>query len=316
MTKRRKTSQKHSKWPEQHGIQTIKTAEKDIKITHTHTVKSTAKAAAKQAPKNIRGKTQRNLPDQIVDLFLALIFIGDLKPGDRLPSELALTEILRVNRSSLRMAMRVLVRLSVIESNRGSGLIVLDYKTHAGINFITELIRISELDLGSRFILEMLDSAPDFFELLMNASKENRDDSSYVNYIATLEQKITYLKGGSSPHELAKLDIRMQDDASANFKNPLYRAAYNSLVPIRNYLMERYYAMGGDRLSHAEKQKTLCMALLTKEISNDEFKERFRQLLSDEINAFRDYLAILPKEPRLLVSPLQHYPELVSLIQK
>lgn len=283
---------------------------------HKDAVKSAANAVAKQAPKNICGKPQRNLPDQIVDLFLALIFIGDLKPGDRLPPELALTEILRVNRSSLRMAMRVLVRLKVIESNRGSGLIVLDYKTHAGIHFITELIRIPELDLGSRFILEMLDSAPDFLELLMNASIENRGDSSNVNYIATLEQQITYLKGGSSPHELAKLDIRRQDGASANFKNPIYRAAYNSLVPIRDYLMERYYAMGGDRLSHVENQKTLCMALLTKEISEDEFRERFRQLVSDEVNVFRDYLAILPKEPRLLVSPLQHYPELVSLIQK
>lgn len=277
---------------------------------------SAAKDVAKQVLMNIRGKTQRNLPDQIVDLFLALIFIGDLEPGDRLPAELALTGILRVNRSSLRMAMRVLVRLKVIESNRGSGLIVLDYKTHAGINFITELIRIPELDLGSRFILEILDSAPEFLELLMNASIENRAASSHFNYIATLEQKISYLKGGSSPRELAELDMRMQDDASAKFKNPIYRAAYNSLVPIRDYLMERYYAMGGDRLSHVENQKTLSMALLTKEISQDEFRERFRQLVSEEVNLFRDYLANLPKEPRLLVSPLHHYPELVSLIQK
>jgi len=263
---------------------------------------------------NIKGNRQRNLPDQIVDLFLALIFMGDLKPGDRLPPELALTEILRVNRSSLRMAMRVLVRLRVIESNRGSGLIVLDHQAHAGINFITELIRIPELDLGSRFMLEMLESAPEFIELLMNASIKNRDSGSHFKYIATLEQQISYLKGGSNPSELARLDIQMQDAASASFKNPIYRSAYNSLAPIRGYLMERYYSMGGDRLSYVENQKALQLAFLAKEISQDELMERFQQLVSEAVDEFRDYLANLPKEPRLLVSPLQHYPEMVSLI--
>jgi len=281
---------------------------------HEHAIKSSGRAAAKHNPMNIKGNRQRNLPDQIVDLFLALIFMGDLKPGDRLPPELALTEILRVNRSSLRMAMRVLVRLRVIESNRGSGLIVLDYQAHAGINFITELIRIPELDLGSRFMLEMLESAPEFIELLMNASIKNRDSGSHFKYIATLEQQISYLKGGSNPSELARLDIQMQDAASASFKNPIYRSAYNSLAPIRGYLMERYYSMGGDRLSYVENQKALQLAFLAKEISQDELMERFQQLVSEAVDEFRDYLANLPKEPRLLVSPLQHYPEMVSLI--
>ena len=78
--------------------------------------------------------------------------------------------------------------------------------------------------------------------------------------------------------------------------------------------MERYYSMGGDRLSYVENQKALQLAFLAKEISQDELMERFQQLVSEAVDEFRDYLANLPKEPRLLVSPLQHYPEMVSLI--
>lgn len=242
--------------------------------------------------------------------------MGDLKPGDRLPPELALTEILRVNRSSLRMAMRVLVRFRVIESNRGSGLTVLDHQAHAGINFITELLRIPELDMGSSFILEMLESAPEFIELLLNASIKNSGVDRNLTYIATLEQKISYLKSGSNPGELARLDIQMQDNASASFKNSIYRSAYNSFAPIRDYLMELYYSMGGDQLSYVENEKALSLAFLTQGIGEDEFRERFRQLVSDAVDEFRDYLTDLPKEPRLLVSPLQHYPEMVSLNSK
>jgi hypothetical protein len=80
--------------------------------------------------------------------------------------------------------------------------------------------------------------------------------------------------------------------------------------------MKLYYSMGGDQLSYVENEKALSLAFLTQGIGEDEFRERFRQLVSDAVDEFRDYLTDLPKEPRLLVSPLQHYPEMVSLNSK
>lgn len=258
-------------------------------------------------------QAQRNLPDQIVDLFLALIFIGDLKPGDRLPPELQLTKILRVNQSSLRMAMRVLVRMKVIKSTRGSGLVILDYKTQAGLNFMTELVRISELELGSTLLLEMLEGAPFILTQLMKSVTEHEEPSNNFEYLSVLDQQIKLLIEKESPKKIAELDIYAQNLACSTLKNPILRATFNSFMPLRDYILELYHSMGGERLNQIKNQKKLWIAFSTTKINKEQFLASYYQLVSDETNALRKYLSTLPKEPRLIKSPLQHYPELVSL---
>ncbi|MEC8429460.1 MAG: GntR family transcriptional regulator, partial [Pseudomonadota bacterium] len=165
-------------------------------------LKNAGKSA--QSGAALRKKPEKNLPDQIVDLFLALIFIGDLKPGDRLPPELELTKILKVNQSSLRMAMRVLARMQVVESTRGSGLVVLDYKQEAGPNFYTELVRIPELHLGADFLLNLLDQIPHFLGLLMQSVIADMNPKTSLSYLVALDTQIEYLKDGKQPEEIAE----------------------------------------------------------------------------------------------------------------
>ncbi|MDU5262981.1 MAG: GntR family transcriptional regulator, partial [Clostridium celatum] len=49
------------------------------------------------------------------------ILSGQLKNGDRLPSEREMAEKLEVSRTSIREAIRVLEIMGLIESKRGSG---------------------------------------------------------------------------------------------------------------------------------------------------------------------------------------------------
>lgn len=253
------------------------------------------------------------MPDQIVDLFIALIFIGDLKAGDRLPPELKLTKLLKVNQSSLRMALRVLTRMNVIESTRGSGLVVLDYNQHAELNFMTELVRIPELELGSNFLIKVLDSSPAMLGHLMKSVTDSHPGIVNTPYLAVLEQQIKLLKENETPRKIAQLDIFIQNAASTAIDNPILRATFNSFSPLRDYLMEMYYSIGGDRLSHVENQKAIWIAYRTNEISKEEFNQRYLALINEEAQALRDYLLTLPESPRLTRSPLQHYPEMVSL---
>lgn len=261
----------------------------------------------------IRDKQQRNLPDQIVDLFIALIFIGDLKAGDRLPPELKLTKILKVNQSSLRMAMRVLTRMGAIKSTRGSGLVVQDYQLHAELNFMTELVRIPELQLGSNFLIKVLDSSPAMLGHLMRSVTDADPDIVSVPYLTVLEQQIKLLQEKQSPHKIAELDIFIQNAASSAIDNPILRATFNSFSPLRNHLMELYYSIDGDHLSHVENQKAIWIAYMKSEISQEEFNRKYLALINDEAQVLRDYLVTLPEAPKLIASPLQHYPEMISL---
>ncbi|MEI5905481.1 GntR family transcriptional regulator [Bacillus spongiae] len=52
------------------------------------------------------------------------------KPGDKLPSERVLTERLQVGRSSVREALRALELLGLIETRRGEGTFLRDFRDH------------------------------------------------------------------------------------------------------------------------------------------------------------------------------------------
>jgi DNA-binding FadR family transcriptional regulator len=69
-------------------------------------------------------KTRASL--QIVDQARDLITRGDLKPGDRLPSERKLAEILGVGRTTVREALRTMESLGLVEVRPGEGTFLAD----------------------------------------------------------------------------------------------------------------------------------------------------------------------------------------------
>jgi GntR family transcriptional regulator, transcriptional repressor for pyruvate dehydrogenase complex len=72
------------------------------------------------APK-IRPVLKLSISDEIVDQIMALISRGDLKPGQRLPSERELCVRFGAGRSSLREALRCLSIVGVLDARVGEG---------------------------------------------------------------------------------------------------------------------------------------------------------------------------------------------------
>ena len=62
----------------------------------------------------------------VVNRILELVRTGMLRPGDRLPSERELIDILNISRPSLREALRALSILGVVDARRGGGAYVTD----------------------------------------------------------------------------------------------------------------------------------------------------------------------------------------------
>lgn len=67
---------------------------------------------------------------EIVKQLKHIIEKNELNPGDRLPSERELSERLNVGRSSVREALRALELLGLIETKRGEGTYIRDFKGH------------------------------------------------------------------------------------------------------------------------------------------------------------------------------------------
>lgn len=84
------------------------------------------------------------------------IFAGRLRPGDRLPGERQLSELLNVSRPSVREAVRILQAMEILRSHPGtgsnSGLIVSTRPSHA----LTDLLGL-HVALSSYSVAEIMD---------------------------------------------------------------------------------------------------------------------------------------------------------------
>jgi GntR family transcriptional regulator, transcriptional repressor for pyruvate dehydrogenase complex len=77
---------------------------------------------------------------EIVKQLRMMIHSDNLKPGDRIPSERELTERLNVGRSSVREALRSLELLGLIETRRGEGTFIRDFKGHRLVELLSTFI--------------------------------------------------------------------------------------------------------------------------------------------------------------------------------
>jgi GntR family transcriptional repressor for pyruvate dehydrogenase complex len=78
-------------------------------------------ARAKPLKSKIRRVAKTSISDEIVNQIMALIANGDLKPGQRLPSERELCKDFGAGRSSLREALRCLCIVGVLTARVGEG---------------------------------------------------------------------------------------------------------------------------------------------------------------------------------------------------
>lgn len=83
---------------------------------------------------------RKNLSDQVYDQLRDNILSLKFMPGEHLPSERELSDILRINRSSVREALKRLEQARLIEIRHGEGSVVLDFTATAGFDLLRHLV--------------------------------------------------------------------------------------------------------------------------------------------------------------------------------
>lgn len=70
---------------------------------------------------NVKAKNNESAVDFVINTFKSQLEKKELKPGDKIPNETELSEMLSVSRGSVREAMKILSAFGVIEILRGNG---------------------------------------------------------------------------------------------------------------------------------------------------------------------------------------------------
>lgn len=182
---------------------------------------------------------RRSVPEDVFEQILADVLSGEMAPGESLPSERRLAEVLGVSRPAVREALKRVAAAGLVEVRQGDATTVRDFRRHAGLDLLPRLLlRGEQLDVAVvRSILEArLHNGPKVAEL---AALRRPDDLP-----ARMEQSIRDLEVDADPvgqqrHAMAFWDHVVDGADSIVFRlmfNTL-RAAYEPALPALAVMM-------------------------------------------------------------------------------
>ncbi|WP_121258781.1 FadR/GntR family transcriptional regulator [Nocardioides ferulae] len=83
---------------------------------------------------------RRSVPDEVFDQVLSGVVDGELAPGEALPSERRLAEVLGVSRPAVREALQRMAQTRLLDVRHGGATTVRDFRRHAGLDLLPRLL--------------------------------------------------------------------------------------------------------------------------------------------------------------------------------
>ena len=167
---------------------------------------------------------RRSVPEDVFEQILAEVLSGEMQPGESLPSERRLAEVLGVSRPAVREALKRVVAAGLVEVRQGDATTVRDFRRHAGLDLLPRLlIRDHQLDVSVvRSILEArLHNGPKVAEL---AAQRRSSD-----LIERLTDTIEALEGATDAVEQQQHAMAFWDHIVDGADSIVFRLMFNTL---------------------------------------------------------------------------------------
>jgi DNA-binding FadR family transcriptional regulator len=167
---------------------------------------------------------RRSVPEDVFEQIVAEVLSGQMQPGESLPSERRLAEVLGVSRPAVREALKRVSAAGLVQVRQGDSTTVRDFRRHAGLDLLPSLLlRGGELDLEvARSILEArLHNGPRVAEL---AAHRRRPELA-----ALLEDSVRLLESEGDPIERQRCALTFWDHVVDGADSIVFRLMYNTL---------------------------------------------------------------------------------------
>jgi len=167
---------------------------------------------------------RRSVPEDVFEQILADVLSGEMQPGEALPSERRLAEVLGVSRPAVREALQRVAAAGLVEVRQGDVTTVRDFRRHAGLDLLPRLLlHGGELDVAvARSIMEArLHNGPKVAEL---AAERRRPGLAGL-----LENSITALESAEDPVEQQRHALTFWDHVVDGADSIAFRLMFNTL---------------------------------------------------------------------------------------
>ena len=167
---------------------------------------------------------RRSVPEDVFEQIVSDVLSGEMQPGQTLPSERRLAEVLGVSRPAVREVLKRVSAAGLVEVRQGDSTTVRDFRRHAGLDLLPRLLlRAGELDIPVvRSILEArLHNGPKAAEL----AAERRQPA----LAALLDESVRDLESEHDPVERQRHALTFWDHVVDGADSIVFRLMYNTL---------------------------------------------------------------------------------------
>jgi GntR family transcriptional repressor for pyruvate dehydrogenase complex len=168
--------------------------------------------------------SRRSVPEDVFEQIVADVLSGEMQPGQTLPSERRLAEVLGVSRPAVREALKRVSAAGLVEVRQGDATTVRDFRRHAGLDLLPRLLlHAGELDVSVvRSILEArLHNGPKAAELAAL-----RRGSGLARL---LDESVHKLEVEQDPIERQRHALTFWDHVVDGADSIVFRLMYNTL---------------------------------------------------------------------------------------
>jgi DNA-binding FadR family transcriptional regulator len=199
---------------------------------------------------------RRSVPEDVFEQIVTEVLSGEMQPGESLPSERRLAEVLGVSRPAVREALKRLTAVGLVEIRQGDATTVRDFRRHAGLDLLPRLLmRAGELDLSVvRSILETrLHNGPKIAEL---AARRRQPDLP-----ALLDEAVDRLAVEADAVEKQRLALVFWDHVVDGADSIAFRLMYNTLRAAYEPALAALATVMADEVGRPEAYQELADAI-------------------------------------------------------
>jgi DNA-binding FadR family transcriptional regulator len=199
---------------------------------------------------------RRSVPEDVFEQILADVLSGEMQPGESLPSERRLAEVLGVSRPAVREALKRVAAAGLVEVRQGDATTVRDFRRHAGLDLLPQLLlRNGQLDASvARSILEArLHNGPKVAELAAGRRPAGLAD--------LLEESIAALASAEDPLEQQRHALTFWDHVVDGADSIAFRLMFNTLRAAYEPALPALATLMAAEVGQTQAYRTLAAAI-------------------------------------------------------
>jgi DNA-binding FadR family transcriptional regulator len=222
--------------------------------------------------------TRRSVPDEVFEQLLSEVMGGGLGPGESLPSERRLSEVLGVSRPAVREALQRLSHAGLVEVRQGDTTTVRDFRRFGGLDLLPSLlVPNGELDLKvARSILEArLHVGPKIAELAASRGPQT--------LAAELERSVAALEADDDPVERQRRAVEFWQLLVDGADSITFRLMFNSMLAAYEPALEALAVVMSAEVEQVSAYAALAAAVADRD--PELARNRAEELLSHATNS-------------------------------